>query len=120
MPDIQDLLTKARTLGEALAAHPTVTAYRAAQRAVHADTAAQTLLTEYQSQLNRVRELETQLKPVEVADKQKLKRLEGQIAGQESLKTLMRTQADYVALMAQVNREIDAPLAHLTQPEPRA
>ena len=120
MPDIQDLLTRARALGEALAAHPAVKTYREAQRGVRADSAAQKLLVEYQRQLNRVRELEEQLKPVEVADKQKLKALEGQIAGHESLKTLMRAQADYVALMAQVNREIDTPLADLAQPESNA
>lgn len=41
------------------------------------------------------------------------------MAGQESLKTLMRTQADYVAtaLMAQVNGAIDGPLAALATPE---
>ena len=120
MQDIQDLLTKARALGQALAAHPVVKTHHAAQQAVHADAAAQKLLTNYQMQLNHVRDLEAQLKPVEVADKQKLKTLEAQIAGQESLKLLMRTQADYVALMAQVNREIDGPLASLAPPEPPA
>jgi cell fate (sporulation/competence/biofilm development) regulator YlbF (YheA/YmcA/DUF963 family) len=120
MPDIQDLLTRAHALGEALAAHPAVKAYRAAQRSVRADTAAEKLLADYQAHLNHVRELEEQLKPVEVADKQKLKSLEGQIAGHESLKALMRAQADYVALMAQINREIDSPLADLAQPEPHA
>ncbi len=120
MQDFQDLLTKARALGTALAAHPIVQAHRDAQRSVRADAAAQQLLQDYQMQLQRLRELEAQLKPIEVADKQKLKNLEGQIAGQESLKALMRTQADYVALMTQVNREIDGPLADLAQPEPKA
>ena len=36
------------------------------------------------------------------------------MAGHETLKTLMRTQADYVGLMNQVNGAIDAPLAQLT------
>jgi cell fate (sporulation/competence/biofilm development) regulator YlbF (YheA/YmcA/DUF963 family) len=120
MQDFQDLLTKARALGTALAAHPIVQAHHAAQRAVRADAAAQQLLQDYQVQLQRLRELEAQLKPIEVADKQKLKHLEGQIAGQQSLKALMRTQADYVALMTQVNHEIDSPLSELAQPEPHA
>ena len=36
------------------------------------------------------------------------------------LKALMRTQADYVALMNQVNRAIDDPMATLMNTEPRA
>jgi cell fate (sporulation/competence/biofilm development) regulator YlbF (YheA/YmcA/DUF963 family) len=118
MPDIQDLLSKAGALGTALAAHPTVQAHYQAQRAVRADTAAQKLLQDYQTQLSRIRQLEAELKPIEVADKQKLKALEGQMAGQESLKALMRTQADYIALMSQVNNAIDGPMASLAGTEP--
>jgi cell fate (sporulation/competence/biofilm development) regulator YlbF (YheA/YmcA/DUF963 family) len=117
MPDVQDLLSKASALGTALAAHPTVQAHYQAQRAVRADTAAQKLLQDYQTQLNRIRQMEAEMKPIEVADKQKLKTLETQMAGQESLKALMRTQADYVALMSQVNDAIDGPMASLGQPE---
>lgn len=117
MPDVQDLLSKASALGTALAAHPTVQAHYQAQRAVRADTAAQKLLQDYQVQLNRIRQLEVDMKPVEVADKQKLKSLETQMAGQDSLKALMRTQADYVALMSQVNNAIDGPMASLAGTE---
>lgn len=117
MADVQELLAKAQALGEALAAHPTVKAHYAAQQAVRADAAAQKLLSDYQTQLTRLRQLEAELKPIEVDDKQKIKSLEAQMAGQASLKTLMRTQADYVALMSQVNNAIDSPLADLAQPE---
>ena len=120
MPDIQDLLTKARTLGEALAAHPCVRAHYDVQRAVRGDASAQKLLQDYQTQLSAIRDLEAQRKPVDVAQKQRLRSLETAMAGQESLKALMRTQADYVALMNQVNRAIDDPLATLTDPEPAA
>lgn len=120
MPDIQDLLAKARTLGEALAAHPCVRAHYDAQRAVRGDAAAQKVLQDYQTQLNAIRDLEAQRKPVDMAQKQKLRSLESAMAGQESLKALMRTQADYVALMNQVNRAIDDPMATLMNTEPRA
>lgn len=117
MPDVQDLLSKASALGTALAAHPTVQAHYQAQRAVRADTVAQKLLQDYQGHLNHIRQLEAEMNPIEVADKQKLKALEGQMAGQESLKALMRTQADYIALMSQVNNAIDGPMAGLAQAE---
>ena len=120
MSDVQDLLTEARALGETLAAHPVVRAHRAAQRAIQSDAGAQKLLVDYQNHLNQIHDLEAQRKPVEPAHKQKLRSLETAMAGQESLKTLMRTQADYVALMNQVNQAIDEPLASLAGPEPGA
>jgi cell fate (sporulation/competence/biofilm development) regulator YlbF (YheA/YmcA/DUF963 family) len=119
MQDIQDLLARAQALGTALAAHPTVRAYHAAQRAARADAGAQRLMRDYHTQLNRIQQLEAELKPVEVADKQQLKSLETEMAGNEALKTLMRNQADYVALMAQVNGAIDGPLGELASGEPQ-
>ena len=118
MPDTADILAKARALGEALAAHPAVEAHFAAQRAARADSEAQQFLRDYQAQLARIRQRETELKPVEVEDKRKLKDLEARMAGCASLKKLMRTQADYVALMSQVNTAIDAPVATLGGTEP--
>ncbi len=117
MSEIQELLSKARSLGEALAAHPRVTAYFAAQRAARADEPAQKLLQEYHNHLNRMHQLEAEQKPIEVADKHKLRDLETRIAGDDALKKLMRAQADYVDLMNQVNQAMEAPLAGLGMPE---
>ncbi len=117
MPEIEDLLAKARTLGEALAAHPSVQAYYATQRAMRADQAAQGLLQAYQTHTTRMHELEAGRQPVEVADKQKLRELEAQMAGNAALKALMRAQADYIDVMNRVNQAMDAPLTNLFQPE---
>jgi cell fate (sporulation/competence/biofilm development) regulator YlbF (YheA/YmcA/DUF963 family) len=114
---IDDLLAKARTLGQALAAEPCVQDYYAAQRAARQDQAAQKLLQDYQTHATHLRQLEREQKPVEVADKQRLRDFEQQMAGNESLKRLMRSQADYVDLMNRVNSEMDAPLAALHEPE---
>jgi len=120
MSDIDQLLSHAKTLGESLAAYPTVKDYYAAQQAARDDADAKRLLTEYQTHANHIRQLEAEQKPVEVADKQKLRDLETQMAGNEALKALMRTQADYVQLMNQVNQAMDAPLAALITPEQKA
>lgn len=120
MSDADDLLARAHALGEALAAHPMVRAYHAARQAARADDGAQKLLQDYQAQLDRIRQLEAARQPVEVADKHRLRDLEAQVAGHAALKTLMRAQADYVELMARVNRAIDEPLARLAAPEPPA
>jgi cell fate (sporulation/competence/biofilm development) regulator YlbF (YheA/YmcA/DUF963 family) len=118
MSDVQDLLSKAQALGEALAAHPAVRAHYEARRDVRADASANELLRDYQVQLDRLRQLERDRQPVEVADKHKLKDLENRVAGSEVLKRLMRTQADFVALMTQVNHAIDDPMARLAAPAP--
>ena len=117
MPDIQNLLTKARELGEALAAHQTVRDYHAAQQAVRHDQSAQKLLQDYQTQIAHLQELDAAQQPIEVADKQKLKGFEGQMASHPTLKTLLRAQVDYVQLMTQVNQAMEAPLTALAMPE---
>ena len=101
---------QARALGEAIAAHPRVRDYTAAQQALRQDPSAQSLLQAYGQQAERIRTLEQAQKPVEVADKQKLAEIEGQMATNEALKLLMRCQADYVELMNQVNQAMEAPL----------
>lgn len=120
MPDTQELLEKAQALGTALAGHATVREYHAAQRAARQDETAQRLLREYQAALDHIGALEAERKPVEPADKQKLRDFERQLTGHPLLKNLMRLQADYAALMAQINSAIDAPLAQLAHPEPTA
>lgn len=113
MADIADLLAKAKALGEALAAHPIVRDYHAAQKAAKDDKAAQGLIQSHQAQLAKIRQLEADRKPVEVSDKQALRGLEQQMAANETLKRLMRAQADYVDLMNRVNQAMDAPLVSL-------
>ena len=111
MSDVQELLDQARVLGEAIANHPHVQAFTKAREQTENDAEARQLLGAYQEQAQRVRQLEAEQKPIEVADKQKLAECEQKMASNEALKALMRTQADYVALMNQVNRAMEAPLS---------
>lgn len=120
MSDEQELIGKARALGEALARHPRIRAHLQAQRAVANDESAQKVLRDYEAQLQHIRKLEAEQKPVEVADKQRLAALQGELAGNDALKQLMRTQTDYVALMSRVNQAMDAPLSAAAQEEPSA
>lgn len=117
MPDAKELIQKAEALGAALAGHPAVRAYAEAQAGVKTDQSAQQLLRDYHTQLEKIRVLESEQKPIEVADKHRLRELEQQMAGHEALKKLMRSQADYISLMSQVNRAIDGPVSKLIQPE---
>lgn len=115
MADITQLLDKARALGDALAAHDVPRAYHAAQQAARRDSGAQTLMRDYHAQINHIRDMEAQQRPIEVADKQKLKDLEQRMATSDVLRQLMRAQADYVALMNQVNEVMEAPLLALAE-----
>lgn len=111
MAEIQELLDQARALGRAIANHPDVQAFLAARKEVDADGDTQQLLKAYTTQAQHIRNLETQQKPIEVGDKRKLAECEQKMASNEALKQLMRTQADYVALMNQVNRAMEESLA---------
>ncbi len=111
MAEAQELLDRARALGEAIANHPLVQAFAAARAGVEKDTAAQQVLKAYEEQARHIRQLEAEQKPIEVADKRKLAECEQKMASNEALKELMRRQADYVALMNEVNRAMEAPLA---------
>jgi cell fate (sporulation/competence/biofilm development) regulator YlbF (YheA/YmcA/DUF963 family) len=120
MQDIQDLLARAAALGEAMAKHPRVQNFTTARQGVKADSAAQKLLEEHQSQLLRLQQLENQHQPIEVADKQKLKDIEMRMAANDALKRLLRAQADYIDLMNRVNQAMEAPLADTLHPEAHA
>lgn len=112
---MQELLDKARSLGEAIAAHERTSTFFAASAAVRGDKVAKSLLEEVEKQANRIRTLEMEQKPVEPADKHKLAELQTKVSGNDLLKTLMRTQADYIELMNQINNSMQAPLAEAQQ-----
>lgn len=111
MADIRGLLDQARALGEAIAKHPHIQVFLAAQDNARKDGEAQQLLEAYKKQAEHIRLLEAQRKPVEPADKRKLADYEQKLASNPALKELMRAQADYVALMNQINRAMEGPLA---------
>jgi cell fate (sporulation/competence/biofilm development) regulator YlbF (YheA/YmcA/DUF963 family) len=116
MTEIQELLDRARALGEAIANHPHVQAFTAAREEVEKDAEAQQVLKAYEEQARHIRRLEAKRKPIEVADKRKLAECEQRMASNDALKKLMRRQADYVALMNQVNRAMETPLAANRKP----
>jgi cell fate (sporulation/competence/biofilm development) regulator YlbF (YheA/YmcA/DUF963 family) len=111
MAGMQELVEQARALGQAIANHEQVKAYLAARGRVAEDREAQELLEAYRKQAERVRQLEAQQKPIEVADKRKLAEYEQNMASNAALKELLRAQVDYLGLMDQINRAMEAPLS---------
>ena len=111
MADMKELLDRARALGEAIATHPITKAFGEARHKVDTDPDAKALLDGYRETATRVQQLEAQNKPIEPGDKHKLADFEKQMASNDALKTLMRAQADYLAMMNHVNRAMEAPVA---------
>ncbi|MCG8408328.1 MAG: YlbF family regulator [Phycisphaerales bacterium] len=104
---MEEIISEAKALGQKIAEHPRMKEFMAATRAVEQDSNAQAILRKYQEQVQKIRELEQTGKPIEVTDKQALADCEAEVAGNDLLKEMIRTQADYVELMQQINSAID-------------
>lgn len=104
---MEDIIADARALGKKIAEHPRMKAFMTAARAVAEDNQAQDLLKRYQQQAEKFRGLEQANKPIEVGDKRALADSEAQVAGNELLKTMMKSQADYLEMMQRINAAID-------------
>ena len=110
MAESQDLIAQATQLGKAIAQHETVKAFMTARQNVQADTEAQQLLAEYTQHAELMQRLQTTQQPIEPADKQKLVDCEQKMSRNAALKDMMRSQADYVGLMNEINRAMEAQL----------
>jgi cell fate (sporulation/competence/biofilm development) regulator YlbF (YheA/YmcA/DUF963 family) len=118
MAEMTELLNQARTLGEAIAANPKVKSFLAAQADVSADAEAQRLLADYQRHAQEMQQLASEQKPIEPELKHKLASCEQAMASHESLKRLMRAQADYIDVMNAINQAMEEPLARQIKSPP--
>ena len=100
----------AKRLGKQLSAHERTAELKAAQKAADSDSEAGQLVKSYQEQMQRIAELEKEKKPIEVADKQKLRDLEEKISLNPALSNLTRRQVDFVEMMRKVKEAIDGEL----------
>jgi len=100
----------AKRLGKQLSAHERTAELKAAQQAADGDSEAGELVKSYQEQMQRITELEKGQKPIEVADKQKLRDLEEKISLNPALSDLTRRQVDFVEMMRKVKEAIDGEL----------
>ncbi len=108
---MDEIIALAERLGKLIAAHPRTKALEQAAAAIRDNGEAQELLQAHQKQVAHIQQLEAEIKPVEVADKQKLGQLEAKIASNELIKSLMKVRADYAELMQKVNAAIESPRA---------
>src|SRR5262249_57619628 len=104
---MEELIAAAKELGKKIGAHPRTEAFIGSAKAVADDRDAQKILNDFQEQMEKIRSREAMGQPVEPADKRRAMELEMQVAGNDKLKTMMRTQADYIQLMQTVQAAID-------------
>jgi cell fate (sporulation/competence/biofilm development) regulator YlbF (YheA/YmcA/DUF963 family) len=103
---VEEILGQARRLGKLIAQHSRTRAMQQASAALRADADARSLLDEHHRQAEHIRRLESEGRPIEVADKHKLADLEIKVAANPLIMKLMKAQADYVELMQAVNSAI--------------
>ncbi|MCK4628050.1 MAG: YlbF family regulator [Sedimentisphaerales bacterium] len=104
---MEQLIEMASNLGLRIAAHERTILLKEAQKAVNEDAEAGGLIKQYQQQAVKIGQLEQEQKPVEVADKQKLREIEQKISTNEKLKELTHRQVNFVEMMHKVKQTLD-------------
>jgi len=104
---MERLIELARQLGKRIAAHERTALLKQAQKTVNDDPDAGEIIQNYQKQAEKIRQLELDQKPIEVADKHLLADLETKIGTHPKLTELTKRQVDFVEMMQKVKSAID-------------
>jgi len=107
---MEQLIEMARRLGRQIAGHERTVLLKKAQKAIDDDAEAGQLVKDYQEHVVRIHQLEQENKPIEVADKHKLREIEEKIGTHAKLAELTRRQVDFVEMMRKVKQAIDEQL----------
>ena len=107
------ILEMADKLGKAIAVSPQDTTLREARKELdkHADILQ--LLKDFRAQADKVAQLESEQKPVEVDDKHKYEELHGKLIASDVFKKYTAAQVEFVDLMRKVNGSLRRQLAQL-------
>ena len=104
MDEILDLATK---LGKMMASDARAAAMATARKGLEDSPSDRQLLSDYESQQQKMAGLEAEGKPIEPEDKRRLADLHGKVVGSEVIKVLVKAQTGYVELMSAVSRRIE-------------
>ena len=108
---MEKVLELAEKLGREIRSSERYRLLREAEDKVLADPEAKQIEDDLEKQLQKIRALEEEMKPIEVADKRELSRLQELAARSPGLKELLKVQADYFEMMNKVNNTILVALA---------
>lgn len=110
MADTTEIMDLAGKIGDLIAAHPAVTKYKDAQKAVSTDPEAGRLLAEFERELVNLSRQEQQGLPVTDAQQQKLTGLQGRIVSNLRIKALNIAEVDFYDLLRKVNQTMLRPV----------
>lgn len=97
-------------LGKAIADSPAATDLNATRKALEEHPEIGKLYKEFQDQSLKVAKLESEEKPVEVADKHKLRELREKVIASAEFKKYTAAQVEYADLMRQVSEAMQSKL----------
>ncbi len=102
MVTTDEVVKKARELGELISQHAATVQYRAALEKLEQDQAAQRLMNDLNRKLEEIEQKEQSGRPIEVEDKRTVESLRRQVIRHPLLSELQMAQLDYVDLMRKV------------------
>lgn len=108
MADSQEILAAAANLGALIATHPSVAAYKETMRQLELDVGAKTLLQQYEQLIEVLSMKESQMQPIEVAEKKQFEQLQQAIMLNPTLKKFATVQGEYMDFMRKVQESINA------------
>lgn len=108
---MSEIIDMATNLGKAIGLSQQASNLRAARKALDAEPATMQVLKDYQTQSDKVEQLQHENKPIEVEDKHKLQELHEKLISSETFKKFTAAQMEYVDLMRQVSTAMRKQLA---------
>ncbi len=103
---MDEILKRARELGEMVSKHPYYDNLRQAEEAVQKDADARSLVQSFEQQQDKIMRLASERRPIEPEDKRRISDLQQRVMSHPLLKRLYAAQVDFKHLMDKLNRAI--------------
>lgn len=111
MADTNEIMNASKALGQLIATHPAITAYKDVVRQLDLDVNAQDLLGKFQQLMEQAVMKEQTGQMVSLTEKQQLQSLSQSIKIHPLLSKFFKAQEDYATLMRSVNEQMNAGLS---------
>jgi cell fate (sporulation/competence/biofilm development) regulator YlbF (YheA/YmcA/DUF963 family) len=109
--ETQQILDEAEKLSKLVADHPSLTKYKAAQKAVSEDADASRLLADFDRQIETLARQEQSGMAITDAQRHQLEALQSKIISHIKIKNLNMAQVEFIDLLRRINQTIQRPLA---------
>ena len=107
MADTTEIMAAAGGLGALVATHPVVMSYKETIRQLDLDVGAKALLQQYEQLIEQLSMKESQMQPIEIAEKKQFEQLQQAIMMNQTLKKFAQVQGEYMDLMKKVQEAIN-------------